>query len=157
MSVERATVVFDCSVFARALINPYGPAGACVTAAQRGQVRLVVCEDILAEVLELPLKLPPRRGVTAEHVHRLIADLTTYAEPVLTVPRVVDLPADPDDAVYLNLAIAVGARWLLTNDQHLLAVMATGHESRGQVEAACPGLEIVTPEVWLRGGLGAGA
>lgn len=61
---ERPRVILDCTVFARALINPKGPAGACVSHAQRGNYTLVISEYVLKESQELPSNLKANRGPT---------------------------------------------------------------------------------------------
>jgi predicted nucleic acid-binding protein len=68
-------VVFDCTVFAQALINPKGPAGACLSAAQQNRLRLFISNYVIQEIRELPTKLPPRLGVTDERIEALIIDL----------------------------------------------------------------------------------
>ena len=148
MSVE--TVVFDCSVFARALINPHGPAGACLAAAQKGEVHLVVSDYVLTEILELPDKLPPKRGVTRRHAEALVADLAKYAEPIDTTPAVFDMPEDPDDAAYIDLAIATDAARLLTNDKHLLRLMDRTTDGGRRLVGLLPNLVIETPEAFAQ-------
>ena len=148
MSVE--TVVFDCSVFTRALINPHGPAGACLTAAQKGEVHLVVSDHVLTEILELPDKLPPKRGVTRRHAETLVADLAKYAEPVDAIPSVFDMPEDPDDAAYVDLAVATNATRLLSNDKHLLRLMAPSTDGGRRLARVYPVLVIETPEVFAQ-------
>jgi predicted nucleic acid-binding protein len=56
--------VFDCTVLVQALVNPEGPAGACLVAAQEGRVRLFVSDFVIREIHELPQKLRARLGVT---------------------------------------------------------------------------------------------
>lgn len=77
---ERPRVVLDCTVFARALINPKGPAGTCVSHAQRGSYTLVISDYILQEIRDLPSKIKPSRGVTTERVEALIRDVSINAE-----------------------------------------------------------------------------
>lgn len=49
---------------------------------------------------------------------------------------------DPDDQKFLELAVHSGARWLLSRDEHLLAL---GRRTRGN------GLfDILTPQAWSR-------
>ena len=43
-------VVYDCVVFAQALISPDGPAGECVNLAREGKVRLFVSEYLVTEM-----------------------------------------------------------------------------------------------------------
>src|SRR3954451_16943826 len=90
-------VVFDCNVFAQALINPRWPAGACVVAAQEGRLRVFVSGHLLREIRELPRKLPARLLVADDRVEAMIADMATYAEFVDRVPSVFVYPRDPDD------------------------------------------------------------
>lgn len=137
--------VFDCIVFAQALINPKGPAGACLTAAQRGHAHVFVSNHTLRELRELPTKLPARLGVTIEQVDLLILDLSKYTEPVEDVPLDFTYDRDPDDAPYINLAVAVNARFLVTRDRDLLDLM-----SSDQFRNRFPGLQIVEPPVFLR-------
>lgn len=47
--------------------------------------------------------------------------------------------ADPDDQPFIDLAVAAGARWLLTRDRALLALARP---------AALRGVEILTPPRW---------
>ncbi|MBN1490491.1 MAG: putative toxin-antitoxin system toxin component, PIN family [Phycisphaerae bacterium] len=137
--------VFDCSLFAQALINPKGPAGACVTAAQMGYVHVFVSDHILRELRALPAKLPARLGVTTERVDRLILDLSKYIEPVEDVPADFTYDRDPDDAPYVNLASATNARFLVTRDRDLLDLMSSPPFRR-----RFPELQIVEPPAFLR-------
>ena len=58
-------------------------------------------------------------------------------------------PRDPKDELYLNLAIAAGARYLVSWDNDLLDLMADnpdGTAFRGRF----PGLMVLTPVAFLR-------
>ncbi len=137
--------VFECTVFAHALINPRGPAGGCLAGAQRGQVRVFVSKYCLQEIRELSTKLPPRLGIAAERVDRFILDLAKYTEPVEDVPVEFTYDRDPDDAPYVNLASAAKARFLVTRDRDLLDLMQSA-----EFTTRFPGLEIIEPSVFLR-------
>lgn len=137
--------VFDCTVFTQALINPGGPAGGCLTAAQKGQVRVFVSDHVLEEIRELPTKLPARLSVTAEHVDRLLLDLAKYVELMENVPADFTYDRDPDDARYVNLAGAAHARFIVTRDRDLLDLMASADFAR-----RFPGLEILDPPAFVR-------
>ncbi len=112
--------VFDCTVFAQALINPEGPAGLCLSAAQAGRVRLFVSDFVIREIHELPQKLPARLRVTPERVLAFILDLAKYTEPIDTVPERFTYQRDSDDAHYVNLADASNASFLVSRDKDLL-------------------------------------
>ena len=148
--MKAETVVFDCSVFARLLINPRGPAGACLAAAQGGEIRLVVSDPVLAEILELPDKLPPKRGVTRAVAEALVADLAKYAQPYGAVPVVFDMPEDPDDAAYIDLCVAAGAARLLSNDKHLLRLMDRSTEGGRRLADLHPDFVVETPETFVQ-------
>ena len=145
----KPLAVFDCNVFAQALINPNGPAGALVEAAARGTLRLFVTEHLLVEIRELPFKLPPRLGVGHARVDRLLGDLLAYAEPVSSIPSVFTAGRDPDDAAYVDLAAAAGAEYLVTRDKDLLALAADTAEGRA-FALRFPGLRVVDPVAFLQ-------
>lgn len=137
-------VVFDCTVFTQALINPKGPAGGCIVAAQLGHVRVFVCDYVLREVRELPARLPAKLGVTTERVDRFILDLGKYTELIENVPVEFSYARDPDDAPYVNLANAAQARFLVTRDKDLLDLMRDAAFRR-----RFPMLEVVEPPLFL--------
>lgn len=142
-------VVFDCMVFAQALINPDGPAGACVELARVRRIQLILSDYILQEVRELPEKLPPQLQVTADHVEWLIQELHECSESWTNVAEVYQHPLDPDDSPYINLALAAGAKLIATRDRHLLdlmdATIPAGHLFRRRF----PELVILRPEQLL--------
>jgi uncharacterized protein len=143
-------VVFDCTVFAQALINPRGPAGACVIAAQSGRLRLFISEYVLAEVRELPGKLPPKLRVDAGRVEAFIFDLAKYSELIEAVPELFVYPRDPDDAHYVNLAMAAQARLIVSRDRDLLDLMDPATADARDFQARFPTLRVTDPLTLLR-------
>lgn len=141
--------VFDCTLFAQALINPRGPAGEALGAAQQRRVRLFISEVVLQEIRELPDKLPVRLRVTSERVEGLIADLAKYAEPVQDVPQDFQYPRDPDDAHYVNLAICTGALLVVSRDRDLLDLMKDENEQGRELRARYPSFNVVSPPGFL--------
>ena len=139
------TAVFDCTVFAQALINPQGPAGSCLTASQAGQLRLFVSDFVIREIYELPQKLPARLRVTPERVLALILDLAKYTEPIDNVPEHFTYQRDPDDAHYVNLAEAAKATFLVSRDKDLLDLT-----NRDDFTSRFPNLRIMSPPQFLR-------
>ncbi len=147
---ETSRVVLDCTVFARALINPKGPAGLCVYHAQQGSFTLILSEYVLAEIRELPGKIKPNRGVSVERVEALIQDVSINAESWADVLAVFTHPIDPDDSHYVNLAHAAGASHILTNDKHLLALRDSATPMGQAFRKQFPHLSVATPEEYLR-------
>lgn len=138
-------VVFDCGVFAQALMNPKGPAGACLAHAQSRRLTILITQYILQELRELPQKLPPKFGVTPDRVEGLINDLSKYVEPVENVPHVFDYPRDPDDAHYVDLAIVTNAMLITTRDRDLLDLMRDDNADGVALRGRYPALRIVSP------------
>lgn len=142
-------VVFDCSVFARALISPAGPAGACLNAAQRGEIKIFISDYVIQEIRELPSKIRPKLGVTTERVERLIQDLGKYGEPRQNIPELFVHPRDPDDSHYVNLAATTNSALILTRDDHLLQLMDVTTPLGLDFQRRFPGLRVITPEQFL--------
>lgn len=143
-------VVFDCPVFAQALINPRGPAAACLGHAQQGNVILSVSDYVLQEIRELPQKIKPQLGVTEERVEGLIRDLSKYVRFVVNVPLVYAHPIDPDDSHYVNLALATGSKLIVTRDRHLLNLMDDRQIGAQEFRKSFPGLVVVTPDTLMQ-------
>jgi putative PIN family toxin of toxin-antitoxin system len=143
-------VVFDCPIYAPALINPRGPAAACVTHAQNRLLVLFVSDYVLNEIRELPGKLKVRLGVTPEAVERFIHDLAKYAQPVDDVPEVYVHPWDADDSHYINLALATRSRLVVSRDKHLLGLMDANRPEATEFMTRFPSLKIVEPTTLLR-------
>ena len=79
MSARNTRVVFDCNVYAQALINEVSPAGRCYALARSGDMILFVSAYVLEEIVELHLKLPARYGVTLDDCHALLNEIQTFA------------------------------------------------------------------------------
>lgn len=104
-----------------------------LAALQDGGVQAVTredCRDEWRRVLhypQLPIDDAMRPSIDAAF-DDLIHLLPLAAEPM---PDGVRLPqcADPDDQKFLELALATGARWLLSKDRELLKLAARTHRA----------------------------
>jgi putative PIN family toxin of toxin-antitoxin system len=123
MSEGPPRVVFDCVIFAQALINDSGPAGECLELARSSSIRLALSEYVITEIRELPSKLPARLLVTTDRVEAFILEVVALAELIEDVPEVYQHPVDADDSHYVNLALAAEATLITSRDHHLLALM----------------------------------
>jgi len=143
-------VVFDCTIYAQALINPRGASGACLAAAAAGRLRLFISYYTLEEIRELPFKLKPRLRISPSRVEAFILELAKFAHPVDLIPAVFAYARDPDDAHYVNLAIAAAATLVVSRDKDLLDLM-DGNTPAGQdFLLRFPGLKVVTPPTLLK-------
>jgi len=96
-----------------------------LAAIRSGAVQAVTREDCREEwqrVLhypQLPIddqQRPGLRDVFDGLIHLLPPEASTLSEDAMPLPRC----ADPDDQKFLELALASGARWLLSKDNELL-------------------------------------
>jgi len=141
------TVVFDCMILLQAAANPVGEAGRCYNAVESGSVQLTMSQatryeahDVLTREA-IRLKLP---RLTAERVEEFLDSLDYFSRQEHGVPQLAQLPRDPKDEKYLNLAIAANAQYLVTRDNDLLDLMKDGG-----FRSSYPNLEILGPAEFL--------
>jgi putative PIN family toxin of toxin-antitoxin system len=139
-------VVYDCVVFAQALINPGGPSGSCVDRARQGEVQLFVSEYTIGEIRELDRKIPSRYGVTRQQLDDLADQVILFGTFVSVVPSVYLHPHDPDDSHYVDLAIATNSTLIVSRDRHLLNLMDASRSDGKEFKDRFPDLTILTPE-----------
>jgi putative PIN family toxin of toxin-antitoxin system len=118
--------VFDCVVLLQAAVSKKGPAFACLQLAQAGQLLMMLSPDVLAEVTDVLNRPELRRKfktLTTAVAGAFLRDLTDCADFISEVPAAFAYPRDPDDEPQINLAVASGARYLVTWDNDLLELM----------------------------------
>ncbi len=105
-------VVYDCNIFLQALAKPTGPSGACVALALEGKVALFVSEIVLDEIRDVTSRaeLIRRFKLRPDRVQVLLDNLSTAAVLLTEIPELWRYDRDPDDAHYVNLAIAAGGK-----------------------------------------------
>jgi hypothetical protein len=117
-------IVLDTNVFISATIVKEGPSGQIVQAWRRGEVE-VVTSPVLLEELEEVLTRPRIRKyqwMTAEEVRTLLAELA-QATVQASGKRVVQvIEEDPDDDFVLSAAVETNADYIVSGDDHLLAL-----------------------------------
>lgn len=104
-----------------------GPAFQLLRLVEAKTIELLVCPEIIAElrdVLQRPKVQRQFPVLTAEFVETYVARIEQVSTMVSSVPRLVRLDRDPDDEIYLNLAIASKADVLVTRDDDLLSFRA---------------------------------
>ena len=131
--VLDTNIVLDWLVFKDASMAPV------VAALQVGTLRWLACAAIRAELARtLANRTLAKWLPDSEHV------LATFDRHACLLPEPPPPPqnmrcSDPDDQVFLDLALAQRARWLLTHDRALLRLAR---------RARPLGLMIVTPKSW---------
>lgn len=147
-------VVFDANILIQAALSDRGPAFACVQLVRDNGVELVVTRMILEEVTEVLVRLsskPKYEALLSRTTIESFADLLRRMATVCDEPsRVFMLPRDPDDEVYVNLAIATGATLIASRDRDLLDLMESDQQEAISLRQEYPDIRIVSPVVFLR-------
>lgn len=144
--------VFDCNVFLRATIQSQGPAYRCLSLLDSGRYTLYFCQEIAAEISDV-LRRPSLRErfpmLTEENVNDLLQKLKRQGVEITNVPETFRYARDPDDEVYVNLALITSAQYLVTHDKDWLDLMSHGNEEASSFRHRFPGLQIVDPQAFL--------
>lgn len=140
--------VFDCMVFLQGAGRPAGPARACLRLVDEGRVTLCLSAEILAEVRDVlarPKTLRKFPLLSPEWVEAFVENAASKAVVLTQVPKAAALERDPKDEPYLNLALAVRARYLVSRNRDLLDLM----EDEG-FRQSYPDLLILDPVAFLQ-------
>jgi putative PIN family toxin of toxin-antitoxin system len=146
-------VVFDSVVFLQAAGRPSGPAAACLVLLSEGRLTLCLCSQVFAEVADILNRPRVRRRfplLTDERVDRFLLDVRAKATFIDAVPPAFTDARDPDDEPLVNLAVAAGARYLVTWDNDLLDLMGETTPAGSDFRQRFPGLTVLNPVALLR-------
>jgi putative PIN family toxin of toxin-antitoxin system len=151
--MARPRAIFDCNVLVQAVLNPSGPGYACLRLLEEGRVELCLSLDAITEarkVLNRPFVRQRLPEITSERIDAFLSALAYRADLLREVPHVQAYPRDPKDEPYLDLAVAAGADYLVTNDGDLLA-LATAHSSEAKQfrQRTSNRIRILTPAEFL--------
>lgn len=118
-------VVFDCNTYLQALAAPEGPAGQCVQLAIDAKVNLFISPIVLEELREVTSrpKVTTKLHLVADRVEEFFEAIEIAATVLTGFPEVFSLQRDPDDAHYVNLALAADAKLIVSRDKDLLDLM----------------------------------
>src|SRR5277367_3692453 len=108
--------VFDCNIFLQALAKPEGPSGACLSLALEGKIALIVSPYVLDEIRDVTSRpdLIAKFKFRPDRVEALFENLASAAIVLTKVGVYWDYPQDPDDAHYVDLAVAAGASVIIS-------------------------------------------
>jgi putative PIN family toxin of toxin-antitoxin system len=140
-------VVYDCVIFAQALVSPDGPSGECVNRAREGAVRLFVSDYVVREIRDLDGKIPAKYGVTSQQVNDLADEVSLFGVFVSNIPSVYLHPRDPDDSHYVDLAVATDSKLIVSRDRHLLNLMDDKRPEAQDFRRRFPRIAVLTPDV----------
>ena len=140
-------VVFDCNLFVRGIANRNSPARDALRLFFNGDISLFVSEPITREVRdvldrpELRRKLP---GINDRIVNAFLTKLEAKAILLANVPEEFHYERDPNDEMYINLAIVTNTAYLVSRDKDLLDLMTTSTDIARQFRSRYPFLRIMT-------------
>jgi putative PIN family toxin of toxin-antitoxin system len=140
-------VVFDCNIYFQALISPTGPAGQAFDAAAEGRCILLTSEFVLDELRDITSrpKIAARFKITSARVAVFLESIEEIATIVSVVPAIFDFPRDPQDAHYVDLAIAAKAKLIVSRDLDLLSLGNLATLEGRDFRSRFPDLQILTP------------
>lgn len=143
--------VFDCNVFLQTMLSTRGAAHACWQRILAGEVQLFVCPGILDEMRDLPSKPKLRRfsyftfEVVEEFIRKLLEVSTLVADP----KPAFSYSRDPDDALYVDLAVVTGSLLVVSNDKDLLDLMNDDNVDGRQLRQKHPDFCALTPRAFI--------
>jgi putative PIN family toxin of toxin-antitoxin system len=145
-------VVYDCMVFLQAATNATGASGECLRRAVLGDLELCVSLATLAEVRDVltrPRTVKKFPSLTPAAVNLFLKSASRFATVLADPPAVAPPIRDPKDAKYLDLAIAAGARVIVSRDNDLLDLMKPDDPHGVAFRAAHPAITILDPAAFL--------
>jgi putative PIN family toxin of toxin-antitoxin system len=153
MNPSRPDVVFDCNVFLQAISRIQGPAAQALRLVESNALTLYVSRPILRELrraLAYPEVRQKNPAITDDVVGSFLARISFRGVMIRNVPHVVDLPRDPKDEPYLDLAVAVSADYLVTRDQDLLSLGSDYSIESKKLRQRVPNLKVMNTNDFLQ-------
>ena len=111
-------VVFDTNAMISGLLWK-GRSYHCLLLARAGVIQSVYCNPMLAELTE---KLRGKFKYSENQIHAVVADIRKYGERVEISGELKMVHADPDDDKFIECAVAGGASFIISSDNHLLTI-----------------------------------
>jgi putative PIN family toxin of toxin-antitoxin system len=145
-------VVFDCNTFLQAMSAPRGPAGRCVQLAIDEKVSLFISPSVMEELREVTgrPKVVAKLKLVTKRVEEFFEAIEIAATLLEGFPEVFAYRRDPDDAHYVNLALAADAKLIVSRDNDLLDLMDSSKPEATEFQKMCPELRILNPVAFLR-------
>lgn len=153
MTEQTFRAVFDCNVFLQGIANRNSPARKTLRLFFDRTISLFVSAEILREVKdvlnrpELRLKLP---GINDRIVNALFTKIESQSILIKNVPEEYRLDRDPDDEMYINLAIVTNAQFLVSKDKDLLDLMTATNEIASRFRLRYSFLRIVNAAEFVK-------
>src|ERR1041385_7138002 len=145
-------VVFASNLFVQGIANRNSPARKALRLFFNGDISLFVSEPIIREVRDVLNRAEIRRklpGINDRIVNAFLTKLEAKAILITNVPEEFHYERDPNDEMYINLAIVANATYLVSRDKDLLDLMTSSMDIARQFRSRYPFLRIMTPAVFI--------
>jgi putative PIN family toxin of toxin-antitoxin system len=139
-------VVFDCNLFVQGIANRNSPARKALRLFFNGDISFFVSEPIIREVRDVLNRTEVRKllpGINDRIVNAFLSKLEAKAILIVNVPEEFHYERDPDDEMYINLAIVANATYLVSRYKDLLDLMTTSTDVARQFRLRYPFLRII--------------
>jgi putative PIN family toxin of toxin-antitoxin system len=149
---DELRVVYDCNTFLQALAAPEGPAGQCVQLVLDDRVLLFICPEVTQELRDVAGRptVATKLRITPERVDAFVEAIEVAAVLLEDFARPFQYSRDPDDALYVNLALAAEAELIVSRDHDLLDLTSTATREAEEFQLRFPLLRIITPVQFMR-------
>jgi len=141
------SAVFDTVIYLQATLSDKGAAYACWQLVEKGEVRVFITEAILAEIEDV-LNRPKLRKkysvLTDEKIAEVLQSVRAHAVLRENTNQIYAFERDPNDAVFINLALVCKAEFLVSRDNDLLDL-----RKDESFKISFPQLRIVSPAEFL--------
>ena len=145
--------VFDTNIYLQATLSETGAAFACWQMVENGDVRVFVTEAILAEIEDV-LSRPKLRGkysvLTDEKINEVLKSIRAHAVIIEKINQIYTFERDPDDEVFINLALTYEAEFLVSRDNDLLDLMTSYSDECKEFRQRFRPLKVITPMEFLQ-------
>jgi len=121
---SRHHIVVDTNLIISGVIAPTGNPYALLQAWRRGEVALITSSEIIAEVervLHKP-RLRQRYGLTDEQIQGVVDELQSGAIQAVPLSSLPIQSRDPNDDMFLAVALGAAATFLVSGDNDLLSL-----------------------------------
>lgn len=137
-------VILDANQFVSAVLVPVGHPAQILQAWRARRFELVLSPSITAEIRRVLLypRLQRKHGWSVDQIDNFLAEIIAAATIIPDGPAVQAVPGDATDDKYVACALAVGADYLVSGDDHLLQL--TEYQ----------GIPIVSPVIFLKDVIG---
>lgn len=146
--MAKTRVVLDCNVYVQAYLSAKGNAERILQLAELNLIEVFTSRSVLEElkdVLARPEFISRFPHFSPESIAAFLKRLNAFSSYVRSVAERFEFRRDPKDARYIDLAIDVGADYVVTWDRDLLDLMTGIDNESKEFRQRYRPLQIVDP------------